>query len=373
MSARADGHLGMAISRKRVGIGSMDAGRRRHRSYRHTRLRSCGRYLAFTVRVGYYRCMSETILSRIIAKLNAPRLLNTLAEDASGSDLVSLMLGVYKRRVFKLSPKAILNQYRSDRFVPPAQLSQKETVAFDSIAFQLLPSGFDAVEFSPVCPLGTSAVLAPVDQNKVVTTVRNSEVCSDATNVLALEAAARRQTSSDPSTTLTRLCTSHRQTRAQVFDGPVSFVHFRVLALCTAGRTAGNFRRESEAASEHMRYYLSVLNALRKKNGYGIEGTRVELIPYTNQSLRMCEEHIAPHISDPGVSVTIDTSLRPENDYYVDLRFKAFASDARGNEYHIVDGGFTRWTRMLLSNNKEFFLGSGLGTERMIVCFREPE
>ncbi|MCG8479286.1 MAG: hypothetical protein MI724_09350, partial [Spirochaetales bacterium] len=316
--------------------------------------------------------MSEKILSRILAKLHAPRLLDTLAEDASGSDLISLMLGVYKRRVSKVSPRAVLRQYKTDRFVPPAHLSQRDVAAFDTIAFQRLPRGFDTVELSPVCPLGTSAVLAPVDQNKVVTTGRNSEVCSDATNVLALEAAARRQALSDPSTTLTKLCTSHRQTRAQIFDGPASFTHFRVMALCTAGRTAGNFKRESEAVSEHIHYYLAVLNALRE-NGYGIGETRVELIPFTNESLRVSEEHIAPRIADSGVSVTVDTSQRSENDYYVDIRFKAFARDGRRNEHHVVDGGFTRWTRTLLSNNKEFFLGSGLGTERMIACFREPE
>jgi len=39
------------------------------------------------------------------------------------------------------------------------------------------------VELSPVCPLGTNSTL---DQNQTVTTIRNSEVCSDSTNVLAL-------------------------------------------------------------------------------------------------------------------------------------------------------------------------------------------
>ena len=137
--------------------------------------------------------MSGDILSRIKRSLGSPKLLDTLANDVSSSDLVSLMLETYKRRASKLSPKAILNQYKHDRFMPPAQIPQKNSVEFDSLAFNLLPQGFDTVELSPVCPLGTSSGLAPVDQNSVVTTGRNSDVCSDATNVLALEAAVRRQ------------------------------------------------------------------------------------------------------------------------------------------------------------------------------------
>ncbi len=36
----------------------------------------------------------------------------------------------------------------------------------------------------------------------------------------------------------------------------------------------------------------------------------------------------------------------------------------------LVDGGFTDWTAKLLSNKKERFLISGLGSERLIDCFQ---
>ena len=42
-------------------------------------------------------------------------------------------------------------------------------------------------------PLGTSSVMANVDRNWAVSTSRNTEVVSDATNVLALECAFRRK------------------------------------------------------------------------------------------------------------------------------------------------------------------------------------
>jgi len=313
--------------------------------------------------------MPDRIISRILTKLDSPGLLDTLAEKASGPDLASILLETYRRRAERLSARAVLNQYRTDRFSAPARFAQKDAIDLDSLAFRLLPPGFETVELSPVCPLGTSSVLAPVNQNNVVTTARNSEVCSDVTNVLALEAAVRRGELTDPFNEQTRLCTSHRHLRAQVFAGPASFAHFRILALCTAGRTTGNFTRESEAVSQHVIYYLTVLREL-VESGYRIGQVRVELIPFTREALRVADQNIAPRISNATAAVTVIRSLAPETRYYVDLRFKAFATDKSGNEYNIVDGGFTDWTRSLLSNNKEFFLASGLGTERLNFCFR---
>ena len=42
---------------------------------------------------------------------------------------------------------------------------------------------------------------------------------------------------------------------------------------------------------------------------------------------------------------------------------------AAGAEFFLADGGFTDWTRRLLSDRKERLLISGLGSERFILCF----
>ena len=72
--------------------------------------------------------VSEKILSQILAKLHAPRLPDTLAEDVSGSDLVSLMLGIYKRRVSRVSPKAVLNQWIISRRAYPIPASRSPSI-----------------------------------------------------------------------------------------------------------------------------------------------------------------------------------------------------------------------------------------------------
>ena len=197
-----------------------------------------------------------------------------------------------------------------------------------------------------------------------------SEVCSDVTNVLGLEAAVRREHSAQAKTEQTKLCTSHRQLRAQVFDGKASFAHFRVLALCTAGRTKGNFVVETTALIEHINYYVSIIRR-HLREGYHIKRFRIELLPFTSETLRISEAEVTRAISDDseGIDIAIDRSLAPENGYFEHMRFKMFASDESGNEYNIVDGGFTTWTQELLNNKKEFLLTSGLGTERMVYCF----
>ena len=55
--------------------------------------------------------------------------------------------------------------------------------------------------------------------------------------------------------------------------------------------------------------------------------------------------------------------------YYSGVRFQRYARDTAGTEYFLVDGGFTDWTRQLLSNRKERLLISGMGSERFVSIF----
>ena len=137
--------------------------------------------------------MSDPIIQRILRQAQAPDLLDALVERLGASDLQSLLLEVYRRRAAKLSPGDVLRQYEGNRFVKPAQVSHQALLVFDQLAFSLLPAGFEVLALSPVAPLGTSSVVATVDQNVVLSTIRNTEVTADATGVLALEAAHRRR------------------------------------------------------------------------------------------------------------------------------------------------------------------------------------
>jgi len=133
------------------------------------------------------------ILSRIEREAGLPNLVEILANTLSPTDLQSILLEVYRIRSSRVQPSRLLSDYKANRFVRTSAVSPTALLDWERIAFAHLPGEFQPVALSPVCPLGTNSVVAAVDQNWAVATARNTEVVSDATNVLALECALRRR------------------------------------------------------------------------------------------------------------------------------------------------------------------------------------
>jgi hypothetical protein len=129
--------------------------------------------------------MDEKLINRILNQAQVPELLKVLTQRLSQSDLQSLLLEVYRARSQFLTPQHLLQQYEQNCLVQPAAVSPRQLLEFDQLAYSVLPPAFEPLELSPVCPFGTTSIVAPLDQNQIVTTIRNSEVCSDSTNVLA--------------------------------------------------------------------------------------------------------------------------------------------------------------------------------------------
>ena len=120
--------------------------------------------------------MQDKILERILNAVDSPDLLDILTNRLSLSDLQSLLLEVYRRRAANLTPSDLLEQYERNRFATPSQVSPQRLLEFDSLAYSLLPRGFEVLELSPVCPLGTNSVVATVNQNKVLTTIHSNKL-----------------------------------------------------------------------------------------------------------------------------------------------------------------------------------------------------
>lgn len=294
-----------------------------------------------------------------------------LSKDLAPTDLQSLMMEVYGARAKRLSPKDVLNCYKTNRFVKPAVVSPVTLCEIDSIAYSLLVPMYTPLELSPLSPLGCASALAPVDQGKIVSTVRNAEVCSDMTNVLALECAVRRSEllkKDKHSLEYVRLCASSRQVRAQPFSSPNSFAHFRVFGLCTAGHDEGNYAFEQNALKEHITLYLSLLRALAG-NGFGIVEIGLETILYDSAYTEM-ESCVRKHFEDTtGQAVSMVERLH--QNYYQGVGFHIYATNKSGEKLFLADGGFTDWTQKLLGNKKERLLTSGIGTERLAYCFAD--
>jgi hypothetical protein len=313
------------------------------------------------------------IIERILREVGDKDLVEKLSEGLSSSDLQSLLIEVFGRRAGALTPRDLTNQYKHSRFVQPAQISPIALLEFDWLAYSLLPPDFEPIELSPVAPLGVCSVVSTVSQNNAVPTIRNTEVCSDLTNVLALECARRRRLihrDDAHASERVRLCASQRQLRAQQFEGPASFAHFRLFGLCTAGRDEGSFKFEIDALAEQVDFYLRLLNQSREL-GYETKDIRVSVTAWDEQRL----DALQTGVLDVLAVKHLDTAFRFDQDrqsgrgYYVGVCFQIHARDRSGKDYFLVDGGCTTWTQQLLSNRKERLLISGLGTERFCACF----
>src|SRR5207245_10333203 len=139
-------------------------------------------------------------VERIEKEAGVPNLADALTNRLAPTDLQSLLLEVYGHRAKKRDPKELLKDHESNRFTRPSPSNPTRLLEWDRIAFSRLPKVFRPVELSPVCPLGTASVLSPINQDWIVSTIRNTEVVADSTNVLALECAVRRREQKNSST-----------------------------------------------------------------------------------------------------------------------------------------------------------------------------
>jgi hypothetical protein len=312
----------------------------------------------------------DRMLERIQREAGVPDLVDVLAERLAPTDLQSLLLEIYRRRAAKITPAQLLDRYEQDRFVRPSGLAPSALADFDRLAWSLLPSSYEAIELSPVCPLGTNAAIATVDQNKAVTTIRNSEVVADSTNVLALECAVRRRhlLRHDPrSPDRVGLAASHRLLRGQAYRSPDAHPHFRLLGLCVAGRDEGSFRFETTGLVEQIGFYLRLLQEVARQGSH-FDGVRVGLteLEEGRREPALRENVLAPlERAYPDVTAALDPGRESGRGYYVGACFKLYITRG-GTELEVADGGFTTWTQQLLSNKKERLLISGLGVE--LLC-----
>lgn len=310
----------------------------------------------------------DEIITRIEREAGVPGLAELLADRLGPSDLQSLLLEVYRLRAERRRPPEVLSDYDADRFVRPSGSSPRRLLEWERVAFSRLPPDFKPVELSPVCPLGASAVVASVSQDWSVATARNTEVVSDSTNALALEGARRRRgllRSDSRSRQPVHLAASHRLLRAQRYRDPDLTPHFRIFALCSAGRDTGNFRFEIEALTIHIRFYL---NALRAYLGASL-ALRLSVSDFGGIPTfpELAEQLFAPiRVEFENVECAVDRERTSGRGYYAGPCFHIHATEPSGRELELVDGGVVDWTQGLLSNAKERLIVSGIGSER--VC-----
>jgi hypothetical protein len=286
-----------------------------------------------------------------------------LAEGLPASEVWSLLLDVLAQRAARRRGSDVLGQWRRDAFTRTARVDQRALHTLDG---HLLANAaaFEAVELSPLAPLGSCAAVAPTSQNKIVSALRGTEVVADPTNVLALECAERLR--HDPAATV-RLCTSHRCVRAQPVPKGTGFAqHFRIFCMATAGRERKDHAFVAEALTEQVRTHLSALERL-ERHGYTFPDRTVEL--RATPARAALADRIAEGLS--GVDV-VRSGL--EHPYYGGLRFTiGIATRDAEAAIPMIDGGSFDWLARLTSNRRLVFVASGMGSQLFAELYPPPE
>ena len=311
---------------------------------------------------------SNKILERLQRKAGVPGLLEALSERLSPSELTSLMLEVYRRQAQKRTPAQLLADYEQDRFVSPSRVTVQRLLEWEQVALSSLPDGFEPVALAPVCPIGTSSVVAGVDQHWAVATSRNSEVVSDATNVLALEVASRRRRllrQEARSSQEVHLAAHHRLLRPQLFTSPHQLAHFALFAVVSGGRAGGGSSFELRTVATHLQLHA---RALRTHLGPDLR-LRVVVSDFSDRNrLAALESEVLASLRQGFENLTceVDAERSSGRGYYSGLAFHVYAQTER-DQHFLVDGGEVDWTQKLLGNAKERLIISGLGSERVVT------
>jgi hypothetical protein len=286
-----------------------------------------------------------------------------LAAGLPGSDLATLLLAVARARAARLTPADVLRQYAGDRFTAPAAVPYRRLRHAEDALLSALPATYDVVTLAPLAPLGTHSVVAGLDQNRVVSTVRGSEVGADATTGLALEVAVRRRAAlavEPRSTAEVRLAAVQRVVRGQVFGDPGAPAHFALLGLVSGGRDTGNQEFERRHVTEHVRSAAVALRAA----GLGPFELRLTVLDGRGRAAADAAREALNAAADMTV---VEDPHRAAGGYYSALCYKLFAT-VGGQPYEVGDGGLVDWTQRLLGNRKERLMISGIGVDRVAAA-----
>lgn len=285
--------------------------------------------------------------------------LERLAAGLSGSELQSVLLEVMHRRAARRAPRDLVAQYQRDAFCAPAAVDQRTAVELDA---HLLAAavGFEAIELSPVAPLGACSVVALTDQKRVLSALRGTEVVSDPTNVLALECAVRLR--AQPAGRV-HFATCQRVVRAQPFPKDRGFTqHFRLFVLASGGPEERAHGFTVSTVLRHIRTALAALDRL-EAHGYAFGARLVDILTTPER------EALGARVAEQLGSLATRKVL--EHPYYSGgLRFQIWVTDRDGTSIPLIDGGVFDWLARLTSNRRAVYVATGAGAQLMALRFR---
>lgn len=288
----------------------------------------------------------------------SPELVEALAA-LSPSALTALLVEVSDRRQRAIAAADVARRFAEDRFVRPSTVDQRFVAQLDAHLLAKIPVAYEAIELSPVAPLGACSALAVVHPNQVLPTFRSTEVVADCTNVLALICAHRRGL---PGAGDVRLCTSHRVVRTALPKDPAHTQHFRMLTLARAGRDPGGRIFALDALTEHVNLWCALLTDLPDPLHAEVVGLVVAYDEAHAPVVAALRERVP-------VPVREDRERLVRSAYYRGIAYKLEVAAPSGAVIALGDGGFVDWVAKVRSDRKERLIIGAIGTELLAKGF----
>jgi hypothetical protein len=284
---------------------------------------------------------------------------DALADGLPASQLWSLLLDVAEARAASRRLSELVGQWERDRFVQPSIVDQRSVIEVDGHLLHAA-ADFEAIELSPVAPLGVCAIMGHASQNKVLSALRGTELVADPTNVMALECARRLR---HAPTGIVRLATSHRCVRAQpIPKRPGHTATFRIFCLASAGVERQNHGLLVDAVAEHIKVMLQALDQL-EPHGFEFPARRITVLARDDRGA----------LGDRIVATVEHAAVRAplEHPYYNQgIRFQIAARSEEGIEIPLIDGGAFDWVARLTANRRAVYVASGFGSQLALLMFR---
>ena len=191
-----------------------------------------------------------------------------------------------------------------------------------------------------------------------MSTTRGTEVVSDSTTTLAVEAARRRRVQAPEEEVHLAAC--HRQLRTQPMGG--ASAHFRLLTLVSSARDRGSGVTEADLLIRHLRVWRDVLAEAVP----GLD-TTIEISAWSPVLAERVADRVRPALGTAPHVALVDAPERTRaKEYYTDLALRLDVSGPDG-PVEVGDGGLTGWTAALTENRKERCLVSCVSTERLLA------
>lgn len=271
---------------------------------------------------------------------------DALLRSLTVPEIRSILADIARARAQALAPAELMRRWREDRFASPSVADPRVSVRLQARLWDALPPDFAGVELSPLTSLGSVSHLSGVSQNRVITTMRGTEVVLDPVHPLALEASRLRRSGR------TRVHLAACQRVAHAWDDGIPQHEMR-LGLASSAPDAGGFATEAELIDLHVDYWREVMGTL-------VPGGHVELM-VTEAAL---ERRVADHGTRDGL-IVVDGADGPWRNPYSCAAFRLVDADGT----ILGDGGLVQWTQTLTRNRKDRCLVSGVSVDQMLASF----